>query len=583
VNPEFSVSAASGVPDGPGKAPQSDSSFQLKLSSRLVDVGIVAYDKKGHPVKDLKSEDFEVYDNGRKQEVRFFSQFITEPSPAAPATVQPNRSFSNRNPDATAGPSANTGTEGVATILLIDESHIAWPDMSHARQEIFKFLSTVAPGEPIGLYTMTPYGFKVLQEITTDHAALTARLQKWMPSAQSAQQAQEEETRNRQSFNEVHNVSDLNSVNGNNADVPDGDSPIDPQLRTYGSNPARASLIILGAVSRHLSAVPGHKNLVWVSSDNVFADWENQAVGSDKGSKFVDPFALHAQEAMNDAHVAVFPLDVSQLESAAISADIQHRNVELTQAASDTAMLGGGTTSRNTAPGRVTAEMQQDLHPIQGPVRQVADATGGRIIRRAGDLADALAGVVEDGHATYLVSFYPQGPADDQYHTITVKLTSKQRGLTLRYRTGYMYGKEADSLKDRFQQAVWRPMDTSEISVTATVTPSDSTPAPGATVKLNILAGDLSLQQQADRWMDKLDIFFIQRDDSGMRAQLQGQILGLRLKSSTYKDLLASGVPYEQVVQMKQSMASLRVLVVDENSGRMGSVTIPALAVEAAK
>jgi hypothetical protein len=285
---------------------------------------------------------------------------------------------------------------------------------------------------------------------------------------------------------------------------------------------------------------------------------------------------------MNDAHAAVFPMDISQLESAAINADIRTRNVELNQAAADMASQNGGSVSTNLNPGRNTAEMQQDMHPIQGPIRQVAEATGGRVIQRAGDLSAALAGVVEDGHATYLVSFYPQGPADDQYHNITVKLASKQKGLTLRYRTGYLYSKEPSTLKDRFQQAVWRPLDVSEISVTAGVTSMNSPSNPGAKINLDILAGDLGLQQQASRWMDKLDIFFIQRDDAGLRAQVEGQTLGLRLKPSTYQNLLSAGIPFEHVVQLKPGMASLRVLVVDENSGRMGSVTIPGPALEAA-
>jgi VWFA-related protein len=548
-----------------------------------VDVGIVAYDKKGHPVKDLKAEDFEVFDNGRKQDVRFFSQFTTGTPVAPPGDAAPGSTFSNHAADpATA---ATTPSETGATILLIDESHIAWPDMSHARQEILRFLGTLAPGERVGLYTMTGLGFRVLQEITTDHAALIAKLQKWMPSAQSASQAQEEETRNRQSFDEVHNVSDLNSVNGNQIDVPDAQTPVDPQLLTMGSNPARASLIILAGVARHLSAVTGHKNLVWVSSDNVFADWQNQQVGIDKGPRQVDSFALHAQEAMNDAHVAVFPMDVSQLESAAITADVRTRNVELNQAAQENATLGGGSVPRIEAPGRITAEMQQDLHPIQEPIVQVAQATGGRIIRRAGDLSAALAGVVEDGHAIYQVSFYPHGPADDQYHTILVKLSGKHNGLTLRYRTGYLFAKEPATLKDRFQQAVWRPRDVTEVSVSAAVTPLPpltNPPAnPSANVKIDIQAGDLGLQQQAGRWMDKLDIFFIQRDDAGLHAQVEGQTLGLRLRPSTYQNLLSAGVPFERFVQLRPGMASLRVLVVDENSGRMGSITIPAPALTA--
>jgi VWFA-related protein len=587
VVPEISVTAAKGVPDEPaGAAQPQQGDLQLKLTTRLVDVGIVAWDKKGHPIKDLKAEDFEIYDNGRKQERRFFTQFAADASAPAPDTT-PQRTFSNREPDAATVAAAPT--DSAATILLIDESHVDWADLSHARQEMLRFISTLAPAERVGVYTMTSLDFRVIQEVTTDHAALAAKLQKWMPSAQSLFQAQEEETRNRQSFDEVHNVADLNSVNGNQLDVPDGATTIDPQLLTMGSNPARASLIILRQVARHLSAITGHKNLVWVSSDNVFADWLSNQVGIDKTPRQIDTFALHAEEAMNDAHVAVYPLDTSQLETSAIGADIRTRNVELTQAAADnaiTAATSGGSSARSDVPttnnrtnGRNTAEMQQDTHPIQGPIRMVADATGGRVIRRTGDLASALNSVVDDGHATYVVGFSPQGPADDQYHTVTIKLIGKQHGVTLRYRTGYLYSKEPATLKDRFQQAVWRPSDVSEISVTAGVTPDNS----GSKIKLDILAADLGLQQQAGLWMDKLDIFFIQRDDTGIHAQVEGQALGLRLKSSTYQSLLSAGIPFERVFQMRAGMASLRVLIVDENSGRMGSVTIPGPALEAAK
>jgi VWFA-related protein len=571
ATPEMSVSAASGLPDQSADAPQA-SGLQLKLSTRLVDVGVVAYDKKGHPVKDLKAEDFEIYDNGHKQNLRFFTQFSSDAQ--APEASAATPTLSNRPSDSISG----SGAEAGATVLLIDEAHIAWPDMTHARDEILRFLSTVAPTERVGIYTMTATGFRVLEEITTDHAALEAKLKAWKPTARSAALAQEEETRNRQSFDEVHSTADLNSVNGNFADVPDGLQTVDPMLRTMGSNPGRASLIILRQVARHLSAVGGHKNLVWVSSDNVFADWRSNQVGIDKTPKEVDSFALHAQESMNDAHVSVFPMDVSQLETSAISADIRTRNVELNQAAADNASQNGGSVATNPAPGRSLAEMQQDMHPIQGPIRMVADATGGRIIRRSGDLAAALSSVVEDGHATYMVSFSPQTPADDQYHTISIKLTGQHKGVTLRYRTGYLYSKEPSSLKDRFQQAVWQPMDVNEIAVTAGIAPQK----PGADLKLDIAAADLGLEQRAGFWMDKLDIFFIQRDDAGIRAQVEGQTLGLRLKPATYQSLLAGGVPFEHAVEMKAGMGSLRVVVVDENSGRMGSLTIPAPELESA-
>jgi VWFA-related protein len=597
VVPEVTMSASTGLPDQPADLPANaprpqNSDYSLKVVSRLVDVGIVVWDKKGHPIKDLKADEFEVYDNGQKQEIRYFAAYSAEataPVPSAASATDsgasvsaaPEHAFANRAADG-GSPSAAAG----ATILLIDESHVAWADLNHARQEMLRFLANLGPGERVGLYSITRTGIRILREITTDHAALSATLKAWMPTAQSVSQAQDEEMRNRQQFDEVHSTADLNSVNGNLVDVPDSQATTDPLLRSMGSNPARESLIQLVTVARHLSAIPGHKNLVWVSSDNVFADWESQAVGIDKSPKMVESFALHAQEAMNEAHVAVYPFDVSQLESAAITADIRTRNVELTPAAQDNATLaasaggsaGGSASSggRNMTPGRITAEMQQDTHPVQGPVREVAAATGGRVIRRSADLSGELAGIVEDGHATYMASFAPSGQADDKYHTITVKLTG-HRGAALRYRTGYMFQKEPTTLKDRFQQAVWRPMDANEISVAADLSPSGS----GANVKIKIAASDLGLEQQAGRWMDKIDIFFIQRDDEGHHAQVEGQTLGLRLKSSTYERLMPAGVPFEHFVEMHPGMASMRVLVVDENSGRMGSITIPAPALRA--
>jgi VWFA-related protein len=573
---EISIAAVSGPPGNElpehaaAAALGQSSGYTLKVTTRLVDVSLVADDKKGHPVSGLKADDIEVYDNGRRQDIKFFSPVdaVLSAPPNTPTASQ-ELTFSNRTVDASAPSQATPQPEAGATILLIDESHIAWGDMNNARTQMLQFLAAARPDERIGLYTMTGLGFRVLVDVTTDHAAVSARLKKWMPTAQSVSQAQDEETRNRQKFETVRKVSDLSSVNGNQSDLPDSLSPVDPQLLTMGSNPARASLIILVGVARRLGAVAGHKTLVWVSSDNVFAEFRDQEVGIDKNPNTLDSFALHAQEAMNEAHVAVYPFNVSQLETSAITSDIQHRGVELNPTNPQ-----AGTIPIDHSGGRTKAEMLEDIHPIQWPVRQVAEATGGRTIRRAGDLEAALSQIVEDGHATYLLSFSPDQPADGQYHAITVKLSSKQHGLTLHYRTGYLYTREPATLKDRFQQAVWQPADANELTVTTKVLRIDH----GVNIKLNIAAAGLDVEQQSDRWTDNLDVFFIQRDDAGQHAQVEGQTLGLRLKPTTYQQLQSTGIPCERVVHLKPDVASLRILVVDKNSGRMGSVTIPASA-----
>jgi hypothetical protein len=52
----------------------------------------------------------------------------------------------------------------------------------------------------------------------------------------------------------------------------------------------------------------------------------------------------------------------------------------------------------------------------------------------------------------------------------------------------------------------------------------------------------------------------------------------LRLAPATYQKALRDGIPFNQLIKDDTNFNSVRVVVVDENSGRMGSVTVPATA-----
>jgi VWFA-related protein len=599
---EIREEEAKGLPETSAIAGQAlASGFTIQTVSRLVDIGLVAYDKKDHPIRDLKQEDFEVYDNGRKQEVRFFSQTVEEApsalagSPAgtaeqiSAAPVQPI--FSNRG--AGGALKENAKLESSATILLIDSSNLSFSDIGYSRAETLRFLRVLPAGERVGLYVLKSHGFQILAEETTDHALLEEKLSRWMPSAGDLARAQDEERRNRQQFETVHSMDDLLYVNGNTGNDPEGHSQtLDPQLRDWGSNPAGNAMMIMVGVARHLAAIPGHKNLVWISSDNALVDWSNKAVSIEKGDKYIEPNTLHAQEAMNDAHVSVYPLDVSQLEGGMTDASIGRRSVELAEVTpmrTQQSSLGpeagsgkdintqnnGGHTLGST---RLAAQMQQDMRPIQGPVRHLADATGGRVFRRSGGISGELNGVVEDGHAAYQLGFYPDSPADGKFHTISVKISGKRKDAVLRYRTGYLYAKEPATLKERFQQAIWLPTDANQLAVRVQPMARED----GLHVKIDLAAGDLALEEKSGRWNDKLDIFLVQRDDAELHAQVEGKTVGLQLKDATLQEVRANGLSFERTVQLKPSINSLRILVVDENSGRMGSVTIPTASLPAA-
>jgi VWFA-related protein len=422
----------------------------LHTTARLVDVGVVAYDKKGHPVADLNPDDFQIFDNGRKQQLKFFS-----------ATSQPpDQSKALSNPDqthrdglvASVGATDANRTEGSTTVLLIDSRNLAWDDLSYARQEVLRFLGHLPASDRVGIYVMKETGIQILAEPSADHAHGSEVFRKWMPGARELARAQEEERRIRQQFDTVRSQNDLVQVNGNatnaqelyaplesstqnTVDVP---SPMstDIQLRSFAHNPVRTALSILELAARHLETIPGHKNLVWIASDSVLADWNNHPEVTEKGSKSLDPFAVKVQETLNNAHVSIYPLDASQLETGGIGANLGNRNVTAVGYSERSASLADQGNGLN--PGRITAQVQEDVHPIQGIFREVSEATGGRTLRRSGDLAAELNGVVADGRAAYILSFTPDTQADGTYHQLLVKLTF-QKNITLRYRATYFY------------------------------------------------------------------------------------------------------------------------------------------------
>ena len=94
----------------------------------------------------------------------------------------------------------------------------------------------------------------------------------------------------------------------------DSEASVDPQLRDYGANPTREAMRVLIAVARHLAPVPGHKSLIWISGDTALIDWASQKPGTGSygmKNKYLDEIADKTGEALNQAHISVYPLDAS--------------------------------------------------------------------------------------------------------------------------------------------------------------------------------------------------------------------------------------------------------------------------------
>jgi VWFA-related protein len=590
--PEVAMEPASELPDAPPVSRLSDDgdAFTMQTVVRLVDIAVTAYDKKGHTATGLGQGDFELLDNGVAQNLRYFTapEGRQEAAAASIGLLSSTASaggqvYSNRSQ--TAPPVASQRT--LPIVILLDSANLAWDDLNHARREILRYLTTVPPDQPVGLYVMRQLSFEILIEPTTDRDKLTAVLNKWMPNAQDLANAQAEEQRNRQHFDWVARNADLANVNGNESLSPETNtsnpavqaeiaaSPNDPKLMDMGSDPIRSALLLMTGIARHLTTLAGHKTLVWVSSDNALADWSGTASArQEKGNTYLDPLSMQAREALNEARVSIYPLDASQLETGGISADLRNRNVEVVgKSGRDSSLAGMGDTVPFSKPGRETAAMKQDTRPIAPQIRSMAEATGGRALRRATDIAAELDQIAGDGAATYLIGFSPTAPADDAYHQITIRMTNR-KDLTLRYRSGYLYVREPASLRERFRAAVWTPADAGDLGARATV----GKDAEGPLIHIVLSAQDLQLDEEKNLRKGKLYVFLVDRDDAALKARVTGQTIALNLKPATYARIRKEGLAFDQKLAEPLQGSSLRIVLVDDATGRMGSITIPTTA-----
>jgi VWFA-related protein len=531
---EISVAEATSLPDTPAtpSPDNSENAFVLRTAARLVDVGVVAIDTQGNPVTNLTRRDFEIADDGDRQQIQMFT-----PPGSGQAAQSPGKSgqpaFSNRRAIDVDG---NSGSTGYATILLVDVRQLAFADLNAVREQMLRFLGALPSGEQVGFYWMNAQRSHVLLEPSADHAALAAKLSQWMPSVEALAAAQSEDPVQTPRTGAPDGKDGMGPANVEPGPAPQVSSTGGSQQPVANGGSGQGPLAILVDVARRLAAIPGHKNLVWVTGADVPAGEMDQPGVNGKKGRLIEGSVLRAQETMSDARISLYPLDASKPAESATAGSIH-----------DSA--------------------------LQDPTTEMAEATGGRVLHLGGDLASQLNSVVAEGRSAYLLSFMPDVPADGHYHRLQVRLTG-QRDITLRFRAGYLYQREPSTLNERFREAVWQPVDATEIAISASPSPAPK----GMTMKLNIAAADLDLAQQGDVWTDKVDVFVVDRAGDGQQAQVTGQTLTLRLKAATYRKALEEGILFDQPVEAHADAGAVRIIVVDENSGRMGSITEPAAA-----
>jgi VWFA-related protein len=552
----------------------------LRVNTQLVQVSVVVRDSHGDPVGDLKQSDFEVYDNGKRQEIRVFTveDYRTTrpvnsplPAPATPAVTE----FSNRNP-------IEPGAPNAPTVIAIDagdtwdRNRMTWPDLIYARDQLILFLRQVHPEDRLGIYLMGADRFWVLREYNQNCADLLKRLATWKsPENPDPASAKEKDvwaefavhfagvdaetakaihrsqfwTHGRESSAVPEELPETRRSAGTAAPAGNGAYRAPAQNGVLGG---------IEAVARHLAAVPGRKNIILISGKLFLPMTFKERL------EFLRPII--------QAGVAVYTIDPGGLAPYALDASFAIPSKV-------TAFATPGTEARAALQYLGTAEewKRRLILMLQASLIDLAEATGGKAFVNTNDIRGAIHGSLNDSRVSYTLGFYPKTSSNDgSFHPIKVKIPGRDR-LILHCRDGYFEPappqRDPHRRERELQEAVWTPVDATAIELSGTV--SSQAEPDDYDLKLRIGLASVSLRQIADRWEGQIEVSLFQRDNSGNAFEPVSNVFGLKLMQESYERSLKSGFQYGRRFRLDPKTTSLRIVVRDLGSGSVGTLTIP--------
>ena len=140
---------------------------------------MVAQNKDGKPVTDLRQEEFQLLDNGLSRDIQLFLN-ESERSSIEPPPL-PQGTFTNRGV-------SRRGTHSGYSVIVLDTLLTLLADENQggsgtiwAIQKAVKALHSLPPGENVAIYA-TGYKLWVIREFTQDRESLERTLRKWRPA-----------------------------------------------------------------------------------------------------------------------------------------------------------------------------------------------------------------------------------------------------------------------------------------------------------------------------------------------------------------------------------------------------------------
>jgi VWFA-related protein len=522
-----------------GQAPQAPVSRTptFKVQVDYVDVDVLVTDKEGRFVRNLTRDDFEVYEDGRRQTIANFTvvdipiERADRPLYALDEIIEPDV-VSNEQP-----------FEGRLYVMILDDAHVDVTRTSNVKAHAQRFIERYLGANDMMAIVHTGGRTEAAQEFTGNKRLLLSSVDKFTG-------------RKLESITLARSAEYFRQAGAPLRDnrIPD---PYEQERAYY----AQQTMSLLRNVAEWFSGVRGRRKTILLVSEGIDYDLSDVIRQFDSPSNAASGILADIQEtiaATARSNVSIYGIDPRGLTT------INDETIGVTALADQSdPTLGIGSSS-----------LMNEVRMSQDSLRALADETGGFAAINTNQFTTAFDRIVNDNSSYYVLAYYPPSAMKDgKFHRIEVKTT--RPGLTVRARRGYMAPKPKpapktiakDAPSPEVSEALASPLNVSGLGMRLFAAPFKGT-APNASVLfgVEILGKDLSLGANT-----KLELSYVAVDAKGKSFGAKTDSITMNLRPETRTRVSSSGFRILNRLELPPGRYQLRAASNDVG-GAAGSV-----------
>src|SRR5271165_5069837 len=499
---------------------------RLRVSTEIVLVNVVARDKHGNLIKDLKREDFTVFEDGKKQELASFDfEKVDEMAMAGAAGTIVTGS---------AGPGGLLNSKVQKSLdardrrlmlMFFDFSAMQPEDIDRAVDAGKKYVQgKMQPADMIALMSLDT-NLQLDLDFTDDKDKILAKLS---------------------SYNSSEGQGFENGSTGSSEGAAETSGSYTADDTDYNTFSADRKLLALESVMQAMGKIPQKKSLIYFSNGITQSGVDNQS-------------ALRAASAAAvRANVSIYPVDVRGLSAFPPGGQAQSASLHGQSAYSGASVL-------NDLNGNDAS--QETLYSL-------AADTGGKAFMDTNDLSGVFSVVQKDTSAYYVLGYTSSNHLKDGHYR-RLKVQVNRADVKLEYRAGYYADRDYQHMKqtDREEQL--------EDELVAELSQTDVAVYAGAAY---FRQDDSHYYLSVSLVIPGSQIPFVQeKDKDNATIDIIGQVLeGGKLPVGRLRDTVKLAVDSAQQVRRKNVQYNtgfilapgnyhLKFVVRENSTGRMGS------------